>query len=66
MRDTQIITLMLILILTFIPVSCFSAATLLALRQRKGWGWLILAGFLTAVAVVDAAISSFYCRNSRK
>jgi hypothetical protein len=44
---------MLILILTIIPVSCFSGATLLALRQR----WLILAGVLTAVAVVDAAIS---------
>lgn len=57
MRDTQTITLMLILILTVIPVSCFSGATLLALRQRKGWGWLILAGVLTAVAVVDAAIS---------
>lgn len=36
MRDTQIITLMLIVILTFIPVSCFTGATLLALRQRKG------------------------------
>lgn len=59
MRDTQIITLMLILILTFIPVSCFSGAILLALRQRKGWGWLILAGVLTAVAVVETAISSF-------
>ncbi|MDI6636424.1 hypothetical protein [Pantoea dispersa] len=57
-RDTQIITLMLIVILTFIPVSCFTGATLLALRQRKGWGWLIVAGVLTTVAVVDAAISS--------
>jgi hypothetical protein len=46
---------MLILIFTIIPVSCFSGATLLALRQRKGW--LILAGVLMAVAVVDAAIS---------
>ncbi|MBS0906661.1 hypothetical protein JK229_16190 [Pantoea dispersa] len=50
MRDTLIITLMLIVILTFIPVSCFTGATLLALRQRKGWGWLIVAGVLTTVA----------------
>lgn len=41
----------LILILANAPaLTCFGGAIFLAYREKPGWGWLILAGILTAVS----------------
>lgn len=43
MKDVIIIAL-----ICMVPLSCFVGATILALKKREGWGWLIFVGLLVS------------------
>ncbi|SFT11966.1 hypothetical protein [Methylobacterium sp. yr668] len=37
-----------LLVANALPIICIVCATVLALRTREGWGWMVLLAFITA------------------
>jgi len=55
MPITQVgaMTMQLVIVLSVVAMSaiCFLSAAFMACRERKGWGWFLLVGFLVAATL---------------
>lgn len=45
---------MSLLVANALPIICIVCATVLALRTREGWGWIVLLAYITAAVPKSA------------